>query len=307
LRIGFYRVGGCSEQTDKAAEDRDLRFGAHVSVSGGVYKAPQNGKDATCDVVQIFTKNQVQWRVPDLTDEEITKFKAEQERTGVEVVCVHASYLINLGGFARKKLYLSRSNFVVEMQRAEALGIPYLIVHPGSHVGEGEEAGLERISESLNYVLDKCPDFKLKVLLESTAGQGDNLGYTFEQLATMRNRVEAEERVGICVDTCHGFAAGYELRTKEGYDRTMAELDETVGIEQVGVFHVNDSKKELGSRVDRHDHIGEGEIGVTAFEYLVNDSRFQSVPMVIETPGGPEKHAENLKTLRGLVKKPAAV
>ncbi|MCG8606138.1 deoxyribonuclease IV [bacterium] len=279
-----------------------MRFGAHVSISGGVFNAPQNGKNATCDVVQIFTKNQVQWRVPDLTDEEISRFKSEQERTGVEVVCVHASYLINLGGFDRKKLYLSRSNFVVEMQRAEALRIPYLIVHPGSHVGEGEQAGLDRISESLNYVLDKCPDFKLKILLESTAGQGDNLGYTFEQLAKMRSKVEAEEHVGVCIDTCHVFAAGYELRTKAGYERTMAELDEIVGLEQVGVFHVNDSKKELGSRVDRHDHIGDGEIGLRAFEHLVNDLRFQDVSMIIETPGGAEKHAENLKTLRGLVK-----
>ena len=279
-----------------------MKFGAHVSTSGGVFNAPQNGKDATCDVVQIFTKNQVQWRVRDLTDEEIQKFKAEEERTGVKAVCVHVSYLINLGGYDRQKLYLSRSNFIVEMQRAEALGIPNLIVHPGSHVGKGEDAGLERISESLNYVLDKCPDFSLKILLESTAGQGDNLGYTFEQLKVMKDKVEDQKRVGVCVDTCHAFAAGYDLRTREGYDQTMAALSETIGVEEVGIFHVNDSKRELGSRVDRHDHIGEGELGLKAFEYLLNDTRFQGVPMILETPGGPEKDIVNLKTLRGLVK-----
>ena len=279
-----------------------MKFGAHVSTAGGVFNAPQNGKDATCDVVQIFTKNQQQWKVPPLTDEDIEKFKAEEQRTGVEAVCVHASYLINLGSFDGQKSGLSRHNFKIEMERAEALGIPYLVVHPGSHTGKGEKEGLQKIAESLNFVFERCPDFHLRILLESTAGQGDNLGYTFEQLADIKSKVEDQQRVGVCLDTCHMFAAGYELRTEEGYAKTVSQLDEILGIEQVGVIHMNDSKRELGSRVDRHEHIGEGELGLTAFEHFVNDERFQNIPMIIETPGDRKKDAENLAKLRGLVK-----
>lgn len=278
-----------------------MQFGAHVSISGGVFNAPQNGKDGTCDVIQIFTKNQQQWRVPKLSDEDIEKFKQEEERTGVKAVCVHASYLINLGGSDRQKLYLSRQNFITEMERAGALGIPYLVVHPGSHTGDGEEKGIARIADSLNFVFEKCPDFNVKVLLESTAGQGDNLGYTFEQLADIKSGVEAKEKVGVCIDTCHLFAAGYELRTQEGYEQTMSRLDEMIGIEEVGVVHCNDSKRELGSRVDRHDHIGEGEIGLQAFEFLVNDPRFKNFPVILETPKPVEKDIENLEKLRGLI------
>jgi deoxyribonuclease-4 len=284
------------------SHDHIMKFGAHVSIAGGVFNAPQNGKDATCDVIQIFTKNQMQWRVPELTAEDIERFKAEEKRTGVECVSVHASYLINLGGFDTQKLQQSRENFLVEMQRAEALGIPYLVVHPGSHTGRGEKQGLQRIAESLHVVLDKCPDFKVKILLETTAGQGDNLGYTFEQLAEIKSRLKVKERVGVCLDTCHLFAAGYELRTDDDYKVTMRQLDEIIGIEQVGVIHTNDSKREFGSRVDRHEHIGEGELGLVAFKHFVNDARFKDIPMIIETPGGAKKDAENLRKLRGLIK-----
>lgn len=280
-----------------------MKFGAHVSIAGGVFKAPQNGKKAMCDVVQIFTKNQMQWRVPELREEDVEKFKEEEQRTGVKVVSVHASYLINLGGFEAKKLKQSRENFLIEMHRAEALGIPYLIVHPGSHTGKGETRGIQRIAESLNFVFEKCQDFNLKILLETTAGQGDNLGYTFEQLAEIKSQVEAKERIGVCLDTCHLFASGYELRSEEGYRKTMLQLDKIIGSEQVGIIHTNDSKREMGSRVDRHEHIGDGELGLVAFKHLVNDSRFQNVPMIIETPGGAKKDAENLKKLRGLVRK----
>lgn len=279
-----------------------MRFGAHVSIAGGIFNAPQNGKDATCDVAQIFTKNQMQWRVPDLSDEDIQKFKAEEARTGIKVVSVHASYLINLGSFDAFKLQQSRANFVSEMQRAEALGIPYLVVHPGSHTGMGEEKGLGNIAESINHALDVCPNFKLKILLEITAGQGDNLGYTFEQLAEIRSQVEAKEQVGVCLDTCHLYAAGYELRTKDAYEQTMSQLDDVIGVEHVHIIHTNDSKRELGSRVDRHAHIGEGEMGLDAFSFFVNDARFKSIPMLIETPGGAIKDTENLQKLRGLVK-----
>lgn len=285
----------------KVSRGHSIKFGAHVSIAGGVFNAPQNGKVATCDVVQIFTKNQMQWRVPELTEEDILKFKAEEQRTGVQCVCVHASYLINLGGFETQKLQQSRQNFLIEMQRAEALGIRYLAVHPGSHTGKGEKRGLQRIAESLNFVFDKCPDFRLKILLETTAGQGDNLGYKFEQLAEIKTQVEAKEKVGVCLDTCHLFAAGYELRTQDGYKKTMRQLEEIIGIDQIGIIHTNDSKRELGSRVDRHEHIGEGELGLVAFEHLVNDTRFKHVPMIIETPGGAGKDLRNLQKLRDLI------
>jgi len=280
-----------------------MDFGAHVSISGGVFHAPQNGKDACCDVVQIFTKNQMQWKVPELTDEDILKFKQERERIGVNVACVHASYLINLGGFDRTKLKMSRDNFLTELKRAEALEIPYLVVHPGSHLGKGEEAGLAKIAESLNVVMAKCPDFKVKILLETTAGQGTNLGYKFEHLADIREKVEEQSRIGICIDTCHIFAAGYDLRSKPAYETTMQELDAIIGAQDVGVIHANDSKKPLGSRLDRHAHIGDGELGLSAFENLVNDTRFQNVPKIIETPGGPQKDCENLAKLRSLIQR----
>lgn len=277
-----------------------MKFGAHVSIAGGVFNAPQNGLDLTCDIVQIFTRNQRQWRVPELTDEEIEKFKSEETRTRVKVVSVHASYLINLGAADKKILKGSQQGFTVEMQRAEALGIPFLVVHPGSHVGAGESVGMRRIAESLNVVLERCPDFKVKVLLEATAGQGDNLGYTFEQLAEIKLQVEQKERVGVCLDTCHIFAAGYEIRTKAGYEKAIHNLEETIGVDQVGVIHANDSMRELGSRVDRHTHIGKGEIGLAGFKHFVNDPRFAHAPMIIETPER-EMDKKNLRQLRKLV------
>lgn len=278
-----------------------MPFGAHVSISGGVFHAPQNGKDSSCDVVQIFTKNQMQWKVPPLRDGDIEKFRRAEKDAGVKVVCVHASYLINLGGTEAEKLQLSRRNFVIELQRAEALGIPYVIVHPGSHMGKGEQAGLGKIAESLNWVLEKCPGFSVKVLLETTAGQGTNLGYRFEHLAAIRAQVEERSRVGVCIDTCHIFAAGYDLRSKAAYEATMREFDNAVGVDLVGIIHTNDSKKPLGSRRDRHAHIGDGELGLDSFRHLVNDERFRAVPKIIETPGGPQKDRENLCKLRQLI------
>lgn len=279
-----------------------MKFGAHVSIAGGVFNAPQNGEESTCDVVQIFTKNQMQWKVKALGEEDAEKLKAEEQRTGVKVVCVHASYLINLGGFDAQKLQMSRENFIIEMQRAETLGIPYLVVHPGSHMGKGEDKGLQRIAESLNFVLEACPDFKVKILLETTAGQGDHLGYRFEHLAAIKSLVENKEKIGVCVDTCHIFAAGYELRTQTGYAETRKQLSEIIGLEDVGIIHSNDSLKAFGSRRDRHAHIGDGEIGLDGFAHFVNDPVWQDIPMIIETPGGAKKDLENLAKLRSLVK-----
>jgi deoxyribonuclease-4 len=201
------------------------------------------------------------------------------------------------------KLQRSRKNFIAEMQRAEILGIPYLVVHPGTHAGKGEEKGIQKIADSLNFALEKCPDFKLRILLETTAGQGHNLGYKFEHLAEIKEKVEADSKIGVCLDTCHIYAAGYEIRTAEAYDNTINELDDILNVKQVLVIHVNDSKRDFASRVDRHEHIGEGEIGLSGFSNFVNDERFKKVPFIIETPGGAAKDAENLLKLRNLVKK----
>jgi len=276
-------------------------FGAHVSIAGGVHKAPSRGAEATCDVVQIFTKNQMQWRVPPLTEEEVERFQQEVERVGIPAVCVHAAYLINLGSPDPVKLEQSRKAFRIELERAEVLGIRYVIVHPGAHMDSGEETGIATIAESLNLSFAALKDTSVMALLECTAGQGTNLGHRFEELAAIIDRVEDPSRVGVCVDTCHLFAAGYELRSREGYESTIRELDDVVGVDRVRIIHSNDSKRELGSRVDRHAHIGEGELGLEAFRHFINDPRFDGVPMIIETPGGPEKDRENLARLRRLV------
>lgn len=278
-----------------------MKFGAHVSIAGGIFNAPQNGLDAGCDVIQIFSKNQRQWRVIALKDDEVTKFKQEELRTGVQAVCVHASYLINLGASDAHKLEQSRQNFVVELRRAGVLGIPYVIVHPGSHLGAGPAVGMSRIAESLNRVIERCADVAVTVLLEATAGQGTNLGHRFEQLAEIKGQVEAQERIGFCLDTCHLFAAGYELRDAAGYAETIRQVDDILGASQIGVIHANDSKFGLGSKRDRHQHIGEGELGLQAFANFVQDIRFRDVPFIIETPGDAKRDRENLARLRALV------
>jgi deoxyribonuclease-4 len=209
--------------------------------------------------------------------------------------------LINLCAADSKFLEGSRLSFFKELQRSEALGIPYVVVHPGSHMGRGETAGMRSIAESLNIVINQCPDYGVKVLLEITAGQGGALGYRFEQLAEIKFQVEAKERIGVCLDTCHIFAAGYEIRTKDGYEKTIRNLDETIGVDQVGVIHANDSMREIGSRVDRHTHIGEGEIGLAGFQNFINDARFQHAPMIIETPER-EMDKKNLRQLRKLLR-----
>ena len=212
----------------------------------------------------------------------------------------HDSYLINLGSPERAKLIQSREAFWAEIERCEQLGILYLIFHPGSHVGSGEKAGLKMIANSVNDALSKKKGYKTQLLLETTAGQGTNLGYTFEQLAEILDFIKEKDRVGICVDSCHLFAAGYEIRTRKQYQATMKQLDELIGLKRVKAFHLNDSKAELGSRVDRHEHIGQGHLGLETFRLIVNDERFLGLPMVLETPGTEEDYRRDLQTLKKL-------
>ncbi len=279
-----------------------MYLGAHVSTSGGVDKAPASGIEIGCEAIQVFTKNQRQWKARPFSNVEIASFRRELERTKIQIAVSHDSYLINLGSPDEKILEKSREAFWDEIDRCEQLGIPFLIFHPGSHVGSGEKAGIQMIAESLNDALSRKTGYKTQLLLETTAGQGTNLGYTFEQLAEILSLIRDTNRVGICVDCCHIFAAGYEIRTRGKYRDTMRHLDDVVGLNKVKAFHLNDSKTDLCSRVDRHEHIGQGYLGLEAFRLIVNDERLVGLPMVLETPGDESDYIRNLGTLKGLRK-----
>jgi deoxyribonuclease-4 len=277
-----------------------MYLGAHVSTSGGVNKAPANGVQLGCEAIQIFTKNQMQWRAKPFTPAEIDSYREEFAKTDLHVAVSHDSYLINLGSPEESKLAQSLSSFEDEVERCEQLGVPYLVFHPGSHVGAGEKIGLATIAASLNQVLKKKKGYKTQLLLETTAGQGSNLGYRFEQLAEIIGMVAENDRLGICVDSCHIFAAGYDIRNRTVYETTFQQFDSIIGISKIKAFHLNDSKKEFASKVDRHEHIGEGAIGLEAFRLIVNDDRFQGLPMLLETPGGDAEYENNLRLLKGL-------
>ncbi|WP_322814352.1 deoxyribonuclease IV [Chloroflexus sp.] len=279
------------------------RFGAHMSISGGVSKSFARGESVGLDSMQIFAKNERQWTAKPISPEEATAFRVEQQRTGIHPVVVHDSYLINLAAPADELREKSIAAFADELERCAQLDIPYLVTHPGAHTGIGEEAGLARVADAICRLLAEGVGNNTMILLETTAGQGTALGYRFEHLARLFELIPYHERLGICVDTCHIFAAGYDIRDPEGFQATFAELDRLVGLTRVKCFHLNDSQKDLGSRVDRHAHIGQGCIGVEAFRMLVNDPRFADLPMIIETPKGEDMAEDrmNLALLRSLV------
>ena len=280
-----------------------MKFGAHMSISGGLHKAFGHGERAGCDTIQIFSKNQQQWRGKPLTDQDIAQFKAEQQRTGFGPIVVHDSYLINLASPSDELWEKSIAAFADELERCAALGIPYLVTHPGAHTGSGEEAGLLREAEALNRLFEQGTGGDVMVLLETTAGQGSCLGHRFEHLARLIELTRRPERLGVCVDTCHILAAGYDIRTAEACAATLAEFDRVVGVERIKAFHLNDSQKDLGSRVDRHAHIGQGCVGLEGFRAIVNDPRFAGLPMILETPKGDDlaEDIENLAKLRDLI------
>jgi len=275
-------------------------IGAHVSAAGGVENAPLRADEIGAKAFALFTKNQRQWEGPPLSEENIEGFKKNCEELGYSMdhVMPHDSYLINLGHPEKDKLQKSRDAFLDEMQRCEQLGIKLLNFHPGSHLKKhSPEECLKTISESINWALDKTEG--VSAVIENTAGQGTNMGFKFEQLAEIIDRVEDKSRVGVCVDTCHAFAAGYDISTEEGFEDTFREFDETVGFDYLKGMHLNDSKKELGSQVDRHDSIGEGLIGLKAFEMLMKDERFDDIPMILETPN-TENWTEEIRMLYGM-------
>jgi deoxyribonuclease-4 len=278
-----------------------------MSIAGGYHRAVEAAARCDCDCVQLFTKNNNQWRAREITDQEAARFQAACAELGVGSPLSHSSYLINLAAPDRALWKKSLDAFVVELQRAARLGIPYVVLHPGSYTTSSEEAGLKAIIRALNEIHRQTRGIASRCLLENTAGQGTSLGWRFEQLAEILGGVQDPDRLGICVDTCHVFAAGYPLTTRQEYLATIRQLRDTVGLEQIQAFHLNDSKRERGSRVDRHAHIGRGHIGLEAFRHLLNDRRFRRVPMYLETPKGQEKgrdlDAVNLGVLRGLLRK----
>jgi deoxyribonuclease IV len=280
-------------------------FGAHMSIAGGYFNALLTAQSHGCETVQLFTKNNNQWHAKPVSTEDIRQFRQILRKTKLRLPTAHDCYLINLASPDEQLYRKSVEAFVVEMQRAEALGLRYLVTHPGAAVDGDERAGLRRVAQALNEVHKRCAAFKVRVLLENTAGQGTSLGHRFEHLASIFAEVRESQRLGVCLDTCHMFAAGYPLAPAKEYQATFKEFNRLVGLKNVKVFHVNDSLKPLGSRVDRHAHIGQGCLGLEPFRLLVNDHRFRRHPMILETPkegpNGEDMDVVNLATLQGLI------
>ncbi len=289
-----------------------VRIGAHMSIAGGCDRAVRAARAVGFVAVQLFTKNNNQWKAPPLTDAHVAAFRGALDESGIVGPVAHNSYLINLGSPDDALWNKSIDAMTVEVERCEALGIGDLVAHPGAHTGSGEEAGLARVAAGLDEVHRRTRGVAARIDLETTAGQGTCLGHRFEHLGRIIGRVAEPERLGVCVDTCHIFAAGYSLATAGEYDGTMEELDRAVGLERVRVWHLNDSRRERGSRVDRHAGIGRGHLGLEPFRHVVNDPRFRALPLILETPkgtdeeGGEDLDARNLRVLRQLELGPAA-
>lgn len=279
-------------------------LGAHTSIAGGVSKSIDRASEVNFTAIQIFSKNNNQWNAKPLDEKEIKLFKEKLQQSNIKYVVVHDSYLINLCAKDKTILKKSRNAFLDELQRCEQLGIEHLNFHPGAHLGQGEEDGLKMIADSINIAHSFTKNYKVKSMLETTAGQGTNLGYTFEQLRRIIELVDEKERMCVCIDTAHIFAAGYDIKSIDGYKKTIKDFDDIIGLDLLKCIHLNDSKKELGSRVDRHEHIGKGFIGREGFTIIMNDKKLLHIPKILETPKGKEmkEDVENLKVLIDLIK-----
>jgi deoxyribonuclease IV len=277
-------------------------LGAHMSIAGGLHLALERGHALGCFAVQIFVKNQRQWAARPMADDEVRAFRAARRTTGIPWAFAHGSYLVNLASPEATAWARAVDTFTDELERAEALGLACVAIHPGSHLGTGIEAGLARIAAAVEESLRRTRGYRVRIALENTAGAGGTLGRTFAELGALLDRTRRPRRLGVCVDTCHLFAAGYDIRTPAGYGAAVAECERAVGVERVLAFHLNDCKAPLGSGLDRHEHIGRGRMGLAPFRMLLNDARFAAVPKVLETPKDPEPAADlrNLAVLRRL-------
>lgn len=281
-----------------------ILLGAHMSISGGVHTAVERAVRIGCATMQIFVKNNNRWKDKPIEAEDVATYKELLSKARIGPVMVHDTYLINLCARNKDILERSRATLKDEFDRSAALGVDYLNLHPGSHLGAGEDEGIKRIAESLNLIHEQIRGTTVKSVLETTAGQGTAVGYKFDHMRAIIERVEKKERIGVCIDTCHIFAAGYDLSSERGYESTFEEFDSIVGLKRLVAFHVNDSKRELGSRVDRHEHIGKGKIGLQGFRMLMNDPRFIEIPKILETPKGPDMKEDvmNMDVLKSLLK-----
>ncbi len=288
-----------------AAGRKTPLIGAHQSISGGLYKAIELGDTLNCTALQIFTKNSNQWKAKSLTGEDVARFNEAREQSPIQAYVAHVGYLINVASPKEDVHEKSMASLKDEVMRAGRLGLSDLVMHPGAHLGMGEDYAIKRIAEAINRIIGATPDIATRFSLETTAGQGTNVGYSFEQIAEIIDLVEDKGRLSVCFDTCHAFAAGYDLRTRTDFNATFSKFDKIIGLDYLRVFHINDSKKPLGSRVDRHEHLGHGELGLEAFRLLMQDRRFPDVPKILETPKGDDpigNDGRNLDILRSLVK-----
>lgn len=283
-----------------------MLLGAHESVKGGIFRALERGAADGCETIQVFTKNSNQWREPPLTDEAVEAFRAARASFGAAPVMAHTSYLINLATDKPEILRRGVDALAAEVARCSALGIEYAVLHPGAHMGAGEDVGLRRVAASLDEVHERTAGASARILLENTAGQGSCVGHRLEHIRDVLGLVRRPERLGVCLDTQHLHAAGYDMTSPEGYERTVEEIEQKIGLARVLGFHLNDSKKPLGARVDRHEHIGKGNLGEWLFWRLVNDPRFARTPAVLETEPESEAHPHRaeLKLLKSLVGAP---
>ena len=275
-------------------------LGAHVSTAGGIHNAIKNGTDLKCNAIQIFLRNPNQWQGKPPTPEIVEKFITARSETDIGEVIVHDIHLSNLASPKPEVLEKSRQAFREQMELAQQIGLRYIVTHLGAHLGEGEAFGLKQLTDSFDFLFENTEAPDVTLLLETTAGQGTNLGYRFEHLRDVIGMTKYSERFGVCLDTCHVFAAGYDMRTESDCETTFNQFDNIIGLERLKAFHLNDAKSAYQSRVDRHEHIGEGNIGSTAFAYILNDSRFAEIPLIIETPQMKTMHEVNLSTLRDL-------
>jgi len=281
----------------------EILLGAHMSIGGGVHTAIERGRSIKCTAIQMFVKNNMQWFARPLEREEIRAFLEHRQRGDLLSIFAHANYLINLAATNPQFHVNSIRALSEELTRADRLELPFLVLHPGAHLGAGEEAGLRKIVDSIDRVFRKIPKVKTRIALETTAGQGSCLGHRFEQLAYITENVREPERLSVCLDTAHIFAAGYDVGSEASIKKTFREFDRVIGFDRLAAIHVNDSKTARGSRVDRHQHIGKGQIGLDAFRFIMRDRRFRKIPKVLETPKGKELREDvaNMKTLRGLI------
>lgn len=282
-----------------------MLLGAHMSIKGGLHVAIERAKSIGCTALQLFTANARSWTTKPLSEDEVAKFREMAQDFGKSAIISHDGYLINLASPKEDIWEKSKKSFAQEIKRCDILGIELLVMHPGAGLDSPRDVAISKVATSFNSIFKENPDAKVKVLIENTAGQGSALGYKFQEIADIINQLDEPERFGVCLDTCHSFAAGYDLSNKKGYDKILKEFDDLIGVEKLMAFHLNDAKKELGSRVDRHEQIGKGELGLEAFRLLLNDSRFKKIPMSLETPKGEDlaEDIENLKILRSLVGK----